>query len=227
MTAARLLALLTSLAMPLAAQAGGARGGDRLAGHVPPATLPALDSIVEEAARAGLPTEPLIQKALEGVAKGVAPDRLVAAVGASAARLRSARALLRSDGAARPSDPAEVMAVAAALSRGISPQQVARLGAALPGEPTGPALHAVADLVGHGFAEDSSVDLVLAGAQLGLRGLRFLDVAAAAVRELQRGGSHAAALAHVRALLPHVPVPPGPAPAAVSRARRVQPSQRP
>lgn len=227
MTAARLLTLLAALAAPLAAQTAGGRGEDRLRGHVPAATLPALDSIVEEAARAGLPTEPLIQKALEGGAKGITPDRLVAAVGASAAQLRSASALLRSAGEDRPNDPAEVGAVAAALSRGVSPQQVARLSAALPGEPTGPALHAVADLVGHGFAEDSSLDLVVAAAQLGLRGLRFLDVAAAAVQELQRGSSHAAALAHVRSQLPHVPAPPRPAPAAVSRARRVQPGQRP
>lgn len=227
MTAVRLLALLAGLVAPLAAQSKGARGEDRLTGHVPPATLPALDSIVEDAARAGIPTEPLIQKALEGGAKRVPPERLVAAVGASAAQLRSASALLRSAGEARPTDPAEVTAVAAALARGVSPQQVARLSAALPGEPTGPALHAVADLVGHGFAEDSSVDLVVAGAQLGVRGLRFLDVAAAAVQELQRGNSHAAALARVRSQLPHVPAPPRPAPAAVSRARRVQPGQRP
>jgi hypothetical protein len=217
----RSIGLLLAAAGPLASQ--GAH--ERLAGRVPPATLAVLDSIVQDAARAGLPTEPLIQKALEGGAKGVAPDRIVAAVGASADLLRSARALLGSAGEARPSDPGEVTAVAAALSRGVSPQLVGRLSAALPGEPTGPALHAVADLVGHGFAEDSSVDLMVEGARLGLRGLRFLDVAAAAVQELQRGRSHAAALAAVRALLPHVPAPPRPAPAAVSHARRVQPGR--
>jgi hypothetical protein len=207
-------------AAPLAAQAPRAR----LAGRVPPATLEALDSIVQDAARAGLPTEPLIQKALEGGAKGEAADRIVTAVGASAAQLRSARALLSSAGESAPSDPREVSAVAAALARGVSPQLVGRLSAALPGEPTGPALHAVADLVGHGFEEDSSVDLMVEAARQGLRGLRFLDVAAAAVQELQRGRSHAVALASVRGQLPHVPAPPRPAPAAVSRARRVQPS---
>lgn len=217
------MALLVALAPPLTAQVTR----DRLTGRVPPATIPAVDSIVQDAARAGLPTEPLIQKALEGGAKGVAPDRIVEAVGASAEQLRNASTLLRSAGESRPADPAEIAGVAAALSRGVSPQQVARLSGALPGEPTGPALHAVADLVGHGFAEDSSVDLLLAGAQLGLRGMRFLDVAAAAVRELQRGRTHAAALAHVRAMLPHVPPPPRPAPAAVSRARRVQRSHGP
>lgn len=216
----RSIVLLLAAASPLASQ--GAR--DRLAGRVPPATLGVLDSIVQDAARDGLPTEPLIQKALEGGAKGVAADRIVAAVGASADQLRSARALLSSAGESRPSDPGEVTAVAAALSRGVSPQLVGRLSTALPGEPAGPALHAVADLVGHGFAEDSSVDLMVEGARLGLRGLRFLDVAAAAVQELQRGRSHAAALAAVRALLPQVPTPPRPAPAAVSHARRVQSS---
>jgi hypothetical protein len=211
---------LLAAAAPLAGQ--GPR--QRLAGRVPPATLAVIDSIVQDAARTGLPTEPLIQKALEGGAKGETPDRIVTAVGASAAQLRSARALLTSAGESSPSDPREVSAVAAALSRGVSPQLVGPLSASLPGEPTGPALHAVADLVGHGFAEDSSVDLMVAAARLGVRGLRFLDVAAAAVQELQRGRGHAAALASVRALLPHVPTPPRPAPAAVSRARRVQPS---
>jgi hypothetical protein len=214
------LVVLLAAAAPLAAQSAR----DRLAGRVPSATLAVLDSIFQDAARSGLPTEPLVQKALEGEAKGAAPDRIVAAVGASAAQLRSARVLLGSAGESRPSDPGEVTAVAAALARGVSPQLVGRLSAALPGEPTGPALHAVADLVGHGFAEDSSVDLMVDAARLGLRGLRFLDVAAAAVQELQRGRNHAAALALVRASLPHVPAPPRPAPAAVSRARRVQPS---
>lgn len=217
----RALVYLIAAAAPLAAQAPRAR----LAGRVPPATLEALDSIVEDAARTGLPTEPLIQKALEGGAKGEAADRIVTAVGASAAQLRSARALLSSAGESAPTDPREVSAVAAALARGVSPQLVGRLSAALPGEPTGPALHAVADLVGHGFQEDSAVDLMVEAARLGLRGLRFLDVAAAAVQELQRGRSHAAALASVGAALPHVPAPPRPAPAAVSRARRLQPSR--
>jgi hypothetical protein len=216
----RVVAVVAATVVPLAAQ--DAR--DRLAGRVPPSTLIVLDSILQDAAREGLPTEPLIQKALEGGAKGIDADRIVAAVGASATQLRSARALLASAGESRPGDPSEVTAVAAALSRGVSPQLVGRLTAVLPGEPTGPALHAVADLVGHGFPEDSSVDLMVEAARLGLRGLRFLDVAAAVVQQLQRGHSRSAALAEVRALLPHVPPPPRPAPTAVSHARRVAPT---
>ncbi len=220
MTTRRLVACLLAAAAPLAAQGNVAR----LAGRVPAPALTAIDSIVLAAHREGLPTHPLIEKALEGGAKGVAADRIVLAVSTSANQLRTARALLREAGETQPTDPAEVTAVAAALSRGLSPELVGQLTAVLPGEPTGPALHAIADLVGHRFAEDSSVDLIVAAAQAGLRGLRFLDVAAAAVQDLQRGRSHAAALAHVRSLLPNVPPPPRPAPAAVSRARRVQPA---
>jgi hypothetical protein len=218
-TARRLVASLLAAATQLAAQ--GSLG--RLTGRVPEPALTAIDSILVAAHREGLPTHPLIEKALEGGAKGVAPDKIVLAVSTSAGQLRVARALLREAGESQPTDPAEVTAVAAALSRGLSPELVGQLTAVLPGEPTGPALHAVADLVGHRFAEDSSVDLIVAAAQAGLRGLRFLDVAAAAVQELQRGRSHAAALAHVKSLLPNVPPPPRPAPSTVSRARRVQP----
>jgi len=81
-------------------------------------------------------------------------------------------------------------------------------------------LDAVADLVGHGFVQDSAVDLVVDAVRQGLRGLRLLDVATAAVHELQRGRSHSLALADVRRQLPNVPTAPTPPPAAVTRARR-------
>jgi hypothetical protein len=210
------LALLL-IAAPLAGQSARAR----LAERIPAAALGAVDSIVEAAGREGLPVEPLIQKAFEGGAKGVAADRIVAAVATAADRLRNARTLLRSAGEADPADPAEITAVAAALDRGVSPPLVAQLSGALPGEPTGPALHAVADLVGHGFEENSAVNLVVLAAHDGLRGLRLLDVAGAAVAELQRGVGHATAIARVRSRLPDIPPPPKPAPAEVSRARRV------
>lgn len=223
MTVSRLVLVWLLAAASLSAQDARAR----LIGRVPAAALPALDSIVVLADEEGLPTEPLIQKALEGGAKGAPPGSIVSAVDASASQLRGALALLRRAGEAQPAST-EVSAVAVALSRGISPDLVGNLTEALPGEPTGPALHAVADLVGHGFPEDSAVDLIVEAARHGLRGLRLLDVAAAAVLELQRGQSRGMALARVRDMLPDVPPPPRPAPATVSKAHRVTPpAQRP
>jgi hypothetical protein len=193
----------------------------RLAGRIPAAAIAPVDSVVRLAAADGLPTDQLVEKALEGGAKQASSQQIVAAVAQVATQLRQARTLLLRSGATAPVQPAEVVAVAAALVRGLPAPLVQRLVAVLPGEPTGPALDAVADMVGHGFAQDSAVDLVVDAVRQGLRGLRLLDVATASVHELQRGRSHTLALADVRRRLPNVPTTPTPPPAAVTRARRL------
>jgi len=192
----------------------------RLAGRIPAAAIAPVDSVVRLAAADGLPTDQLVEKALEGGAKQASTEQIVAAVAQVATQLRQARTLLLRSGATAPVQPAEVVAVAAALVRGLPAPLVQRLVAVLPGEPTGPALDAVADMVGHGFAQDSAVDLVVDAVRQGLRGLRLLDVATALVHELQRGRSHTLALADVRRRLPNVPTTPTPPRAAVTRARR-------
>jgi len=204
------------LLLPLAAQTLRAR----LVGRIPAAAIAPVDSVVRAAAADGLPTDPLVEKALEGGAKQASSELIVAAVAQIANELREARALLVHSGATAPVQPTEVVAVAAALARGLPATLVQRLVAVLPGEPTGPALDAVAEMVGHGFVQDSAVDLVVDAMRQGLRGLRLLDVATAAVHELQRGRSHSLALADVRRQLPNVPTAPTPPPAAVTRARR-------
>jgi hypothetical protein len=226
-TGRRLLALALATTAPQISLAGqGVRA--RLAGRVPPLAMHAIDSIVLVAGSDGLPTEPLIQKALEGGAKGAPPDRIVAAVGAAATQLRVARALLELETVSQPPQPSEITAVAAALARGVRGEQAERLAAALPGEPMGPALHAVADLEGHGIDESAAVALIVDAAHAGLRGLRLLDVAAVTVQALQSGKTPAAALAQVRAALPDIPLPPRPGAATMSRARRPQhPGDRP
>jgi hypothetical protein len=226
----RVTLALVVLVAPLGAQSGLSKGGTgagvgtraRLTGHLPEPALVAIDSVVRAAAAAGLPTEPLVQKALEGAAKHAPPGRIVEAVASQADQLRQARTLLeRGDG--RPPTATEITSVAAAMVRGLPQALAERIVTALPNEPPGPALHAVADLAGHGFAEDSAVDLIVSAAKAGLRGLRLLDVATAAVHALQRGASHAQALEAVRGALPDVPAPPQPSPAQVNRARRPRP----
>jgi hypothetical protein len=54
----------------------------------------------------------------------------------------------------------------------------------------------------------------------GLHGDRLHDVSTAALQELQRGHTHAEALALVHGELPNVPPAPKPTQAAVVRARR-------
>ncbi|PYO38098.1 MAG: hypothetical protein DMD29_14225 [Gemmatimonadetes bacterium] len=218
----RVALFLLVIVAPLGAQSGRGSVRARLMGRVPEAAIAVVDSVVRVAEGERLPTEPLVQKALEGAAKHAAPGRIVQAVGAQAEQLRQARTLLERGGGTPPT-AIEITSVAAAMVRGLPPPLAGRIVTALPDEPPGPALHAVADLEGHGFAEDAAVDLIVAAARAGLRGLRLLDVATAAVHELQRGATHPAALATVRRALPDVPWPPKPSPAEVNRARRPRP----
>ena len=211
------LALLV-VAAPLAAQNGGG-AANRLAGRVPPAALPAIDSLIAAAVAESLPSEPLVQKALEGSAKGVPTDRLVNGVRRGLLQLREARVIVGRAMPGQPAPEAHIAAVSAALARGLDPAIVERLLTVAPNESPGPALHAAADLVAHRFNPDSAAELLVEAHNKGLHGMRLLDVAVAADHELQRAGgrTHAEALARVRALLPNVP--PAEVPAAVTRRR--------
>jgi len=189
---------------PLSAQSGSTR----LAGRVPAAALPAIDSLIATAAAESLPTEPLVQKALEGSAKHIPVDRLVTGVRRGLLQLRVAREIVVRAVRGTAVPEGHVAAVAAALSRGLPAPVVERLLTMAPNEAPAPALHAAADLMAHHFDPDSAAELLVDAHSKGLRGVRLLDVAAAANHELQRGGrTPAEALSRVRAMLPNVPAP--------------------
>ena len=65
----------------------------RLTGRLPVAARAQVDSILEAARSGGLPTEPLVDRALEGAAKGAAPRLIVAAVSRLGEELRAAARL--------------------------------------------------------------------------------------------------------------------------------------
>jgi hypothetical protein len=86
----------------------------------------AVQDIAADAAAQGLPTEPLVQKAIEGGAKRVPSDRLIAAVRALAARLAGAAQAVRAAGVATPQ--ADVVEGGAdGLSAGLDASQVGAL----------------------------------------------------------------------------------------------------
>jgi len=210
------LALAGCLTLPLAAQS--VRG--RLAGRIPSEAIPTVDSLIQFAAQEGLPTEPLIQKALEGGAKHVAGPRIVAAVQVSLGQLRDARDLLVRAGDQPPVLPTELTTVAWALRRGLPAPVIERVAAALGRPPRAAALHAVADLVAHRFDPDSAAALIIEAVQDGVPRARLLDVSTAALQQVQRGRTRSEALAMVRRQFPNVPVPSKPTRGTVAGARR-------
>jgi len=211
------LALAAFLALPLAAQS--VRG--RLEGRIPSAAIPAVDSLIQFASQEGLPTDPLIQKALEGGAKHVPGPRIVAAVQVSLGQLRDARDLLVRAGDQPPVLPAEMTTVAWALRRGLAAPLVERVVAALARPPRAAAMHAVADLVAHRFDPDSAAQLIIEAVHDGVPRERLLEVSTAALQQVQRGHTRAEALAIVRGQLPNLPASARPPRGNVAGARRL------
>src|SRR5258708_24630382 len=125
-------------------------------GGVRAQVIPLTDSMVGAAAADSLPTEPLVQKALEGGAKHVSADRIVLAVRLRRDRLEAARALLVRAGDPPPVTPLKVTAVATALSRGVPAPTVEHVVAGLPGAPPAAALQAGGDPVRPQFGPASA-----------------------------------------------------------------------
>jgi len=92
------LTFALSTALPLMAQDVGAR----LDGRVQPEVRRAVQEIAADAAAHGLPTDPLVEKAIEGGAKRVPAERLIAAVRALAGRLAGAWDAVRAGGLESP-----------------------------------------------------------------------------------------------------------------------------
>jgi hypothetical protein len=97
----------------------------RLAGRVPPHIASLVGELGTAAAARGLPVDPLIQKAIEGSAKGVPSDRVAGALHLIVIHLDSAAAALRDGGL-----PADTLAIAAgefAISAGLSRSDITAL----------------------------------------------------------------------------------------------------
>jgi hypothetical protein len=143
-----------------------------------PAIVPEARVIIDSARAAGLPTEPLVDKALEGAAKRASSDRIVAAVRMLAARLGEARVLL---GPRSGAD--ELTAAASALRAGVSPQVIAQLRADRPagwegqgGQSLTIPLAVMAELVARGATPDSASARVLALTRRGVADAQLASV---------------------------------------------------
>src|SRR5258706_2200649 len=209
----RTIALLLSLstAGPLLAQGPAA---DLLQGKLPADAVAQVRAIAARASARALPAAPLVEKALEGAAKGVAPARIVAAVQALADQLLSAAAAIHDAGVAIP-DSASVEAGAFALNAGLDAGQVRALAqaAGLTGQ-RATALRVAGTLAALGVPPKQTVDLVTRS----LDSTADLNTLSAQVQAGMAHGKSAAAaaagLTHGRPATPtpHPPPPPRGAP---------------
>lgn len=128
----------------------------RLAGRLDPSTLHAVNAVIDSSRAGGLPTEPLIQKALEGASKGAPGDRIIAAVRSLSGNMIAARSAL-----GRESTEQEIVAGVAALRAGASPQAIRELRQARASRDVAVPLAVLADLVALGVQVETAYQSVL------------------------------------------------------------------
>jgi hypothetical protein len=151
---------------------GGAAAQDpRLAARLDSVTRVQVESIVASARGEGLPTEPLVQKALEGSSKGAPGPRIVAAVETTFADLRRAREAL-----GRTAGTDEIVAAAAALRAGATPAMVTEMRRVAPHAGVAVPLAVFTDLVAGGMAVDAAWRSVADLAERGGDEQEFLDL---------------------------------------------------
>ena len=181
--------LACTLLLALALMPGVLRAQqNRLEGRVDARTRAAVERLADSARAAGLPAEPLVDKALEGAMKGAQPDRIIAAVRALSRRLASARAAL---GAGIPD--AELVAAAGALSVGVDPAALVRLRDATPVGSAATPFVVLADLVSRGVPADTASAALLALASRGADDDAYLALRGDVARAIAAGAPPAIA----------------------------------
>ena len=158
------LVMVGGLAHGLAAQ-GDVRA--RLVGRVSPELVQLVGTVADSARALGLPDAPLVDKALEGAAKGIAPDRIAIAVQSVFGQLSTAASVMRGAGTA-PTN-LEIEAGAFALGAGLTSDDVAVLTeTADASHPTMAVLQVAGALAALGVPRAQTVGLVRAEVRSGL-----------------------------------------------------------
>lgn len=218
----RALALIGFLAIsagPLVAQE---TSRDRAREVLPVQVFERVDALAAEAAREGIPSEPLFNKALEGMAKGVPADNLVPAITRYAGQLRQARGAFGSTG----TGPL-LVAGADALRRGVRVETLEQLRQG-EGEGPGPSPMAVlvlADLVEAGVPAERALGVLREAIRMRTREQQMLGISARVRQLMRQGQSPQDAAEQVRRALQRgrggggvgPPVPPGSEPSTPGR----------
>lgn len=181
----------------------------------------------ETAREAGVPAGPVVDKALEGIAKGVPPVHLVPAVERYVDRLTRAVGVL---GPEPP--PAEIVAAADALGRGVPEGELRAVGRSAPAEDRAIALVVLGDLVEMGVPPDRAGGAVREALSAGRGGEALLHLPGLVRRRLRAGTPPAQAARQAREALergppPGPPVPPGAGPPGKAKGKGPPPGAGP
>lgn len=152
----------------------------RLANRFPVSVAVRLDGVVDSAMAEGLPTEPLVLRALEGGAKGVAADRIQVALNRLLAALRRAQATLGAEASA-----SDLTVAAATIQTGLEPTRLVEMRTLRGARSLSIPLGAYLDLVARGAVSERAWARVmeLARQQASDREYERIDPAALVARQ--------------------------------------------
>ncbi len=205
-------AILLLAALPLAAQDVDDPRMERIRAQLPQDAVERIEARIQDARTEGLPVEPLLDKAVEGIAKRVPPPQIAGAVDRLAGELGRAHALL---GNGAPPAPTDVAAVADAMRRGVPDEAIQRIArGGQPDEPIALAIHTMGDLMDRGVPVDQAVAVLEAWRGRGARHEELRELPGAVERLIRQGvlpGQAAAAVANAMRGGP----PEGPGPGSV------------
>lgn len=155
-----------------------------------------LAALLNEAAREGLPAEPLMLRLEEGVAKRASGEQLLNSVRARRDRLRTAAAMFAEVGrpVADAAGPALIQAAAQALDSGLSESSLRAVlvrGAGMRADSLRAVLDAADALLYNGLDEETVRDLLLDFVEQNLRPAEIARACRFALREYRREGDGA------------------------------------
>ena len=190
-------ALALALAAVSPAVLGAQSIGERLAGRVKPELATLVEELGAAAVARGLPADPLIQKAIEGSAKGVAAERIASAVRTVVAQLDTAAGAMRVAGMSDP-DTTLVAAGGFAITAGLNGRHVGAVVHAAEGHQRADllaALRVAGTLTALGVPPEESVELVSASLAAQQSPSELLALPARVQSEVSRGSTPAQAAA--------------------------------
>lgn len=206
--------MLTSLALPLALLAMQQPAiADRLAGRVSPDIAALAAELGTAAAARGLPIDPLIQKAIEGSAKGVPSERVASAMRLVVTQLETSAGAMREADAVLARDTVAIAAGAFAITAGLSGGDVATLArSGAPPRDVIVGLRVAGTLAALGVPSAETVSLVRTTLQAGRPAGELLALPGQVRAEMAKGvgpAQAAAGLARAAAAQSHRGPPPG------------------
>jgi len=160
----------------------------RLQGRVPESVRTEIDAMLDSARTRGIPTEPLVDRALEGASKGAPGDLILRAVRSLSGELDLARGAFGLEA----TDP-EIVAGASALRAGATPEDLQDLRSLRAEQPLTIAAAVLADLVAVGVPADTATAAVIALA-VGADDIEYIAFRRNVERDITLGASPVAAL---------------------------------